>query len=664
MPQPTPSTVPFTRPHWSAAAASILAMATLWDAKHQFFGLPILASAIVIAMLIRPRLPRQPLIVWLVRLTVLATIYLTALDPVHFRGNPWDLDPEYLNLFGYLCAAELAFQFWLKRPRPPNGEILVLSMFVLVNGCAVYEVRRWWASTPVWFAAPIYAVLLATWLRNFRPRPPQPQPRARPRFIAMRWLAIGIALEVGLFTALGVRAYGDRISIFPFHNLLGTRSQPVGLSRTPRLAPSANDGPSLARALRIDGPFSAGHLRAMSFDDYVNGNWLVSPDLRAIQSLSRQQLHADAPGPRLTVTRFAALDGLLPAPLWAAGIAPPIDAQVNCDAAPTLRQPMFDDAPEPYHIILGPNDRHQGPLASPPTEQQRKFFLAVPTSIAPFLHDLATRIANQPDPAQRAAAIEQYLLLHYAYSLNIPASKGDPLIEFLFNRKTGHCQYFASAAVLLCRSAGVPARFVTGFYAHERAGEGSIIVRQRDAHAWAEVWIEGTGWITLDATPGSGRPDGLYGDIGWWQRLQEWVQDRFADFKLWLASLGWPKIILGVALIVIGGATLKWLFDTLRAWRPKRPRQRAIYPHGHLASIAIAFDRLLRRRGRPCASNQTWSEHLQQLDASPTSRLNLQLARDFVHRYQLARFGRSSPDADVAELQQILGSLNDHNRPH
>lgn len=81
---------------------------------------------------------------------------------------------------------------------------------------------------------------------------------------------------------------------------------------------------------------------------------------------------------------------------------------------------------------------------------------------------------------------------------------------FLLRSREGYCTYFATALTLLCRMEGIPARYVTGFTAD--AGEESI-VRARDAHAWCEIYLNGFGWLTLDATPAQNESgDGAQGD--------------------------------------------------------------------------------------------------------------------------------------------------------
>jgi protein-glutamine gamma-glutamyltransferase len=110
---------------------------------------------------------------------------------------------------------------------------------------------------------------------------------------------------------------------------------------------------------------------------------------------------------------------------------------------------------------------------------------------------------------ERALAIERFLNRNYRYSMdNESASALDPLKSFLFDSRSGHCEYFATAQAVMMRVAGIPSRVVNGF----RRGEynnwnGHFVVRQSDAHSWVEGYFEGVGWVEFDPTPPDLRPD-------------------------------------------------------------------------------------------------------------------------------------------------------------
>jgi len=120
----------------------------------------------------------------------------------------------------------------------------------------------------------------------------------------------------------------------------------------------------------------------------------------------------------------------------------------------------------------------------------------------------ASVTAPAPNDFEKARLLESYLRTTFGYTLELPSSiPEDPIANFLFNRKQGHCEYFASSMALMLRTQGIPSRVVNGF----RGGEfnsvtGSYIVRARDAHSWVEAYFPGTGWVPFDPTPASPEP--------------------------------------------------------------------------------------------------------------------------------------------------------------
>lgn len=143
-----------------------------------------------------------------------------------------------------------------------------------------------------------------------------------------------------------------------------------------------------------------------------------------------------------------------------------------------------------------------------------KRYLQLPT-LNPEVMELTRQIVqNVNTPHERVTAIKQHLLQNYRYRLDVgSAVSARPLEEFLFQRKTGYCEHYATAMVIMLRIAGIPARLVTGFLATEWNDFGNYFtVRQQDAHAWVEVFFPLSGWITVDPTPAAGAaPSGL-----WW----------------------------------------------------------------------------------------------------------------------------------------------------
>jgi protein-glutamine gamma-glutamyltransferase len=139
-------------------------------------------------------------------------------------------------------------------------------------------------------------------------------------------------------------------------------------------------------------------------------------------------------------------------------------------------------------------------------------YLQLPEKLDPRIGPLATTIilhANASNRYDAAKAIESYLQREYPYSFDMKASGPDPLADFLFNVKTGHCEYFASAMVILLRTHGIAARIVNGFTSGEyNDAAGAYTVRQANAHSWVEVYFPETrSWVTFDPTPPAGRTE-------------------------------------------------------------------------------------------------------------------------------------------------------------
>jgi transglutaminase-like putative cysteine protease len=117
--------------------------------------------------------------------------------------------------------------------------------------------------------------------------------------------------------------------------------------------------------------------------------------------------------------------------------------------------------------------------------------------------DLAKRWASESNDT--AAIVNRALQFfnheEFVYTLTPPLTIGDPVDDFLFNSRSGFCEHYASAFVVLMRAAGIPARVVTGYQGGEINPVGDyMIIRQREAHAWAEVWTEAGGWRRVDPT--------------------------------------------------------------------------------------------------------------------------------------------------------------------
>lgn len=142
-------------------------------------------------------------------------------------------------------------------------------------------------------------------------------------------------------------------------------------------------------------------------------------------------------------------------------------------------------------------------------------YTALPAGVNSGVYALAVELTKDSrSAAEKALAIEEYLAQNYRYTLEggVPAAGQDFVSYFLLESKEGYCSYFASAMTVLCRIAGLPARYVEG-YAVKAEADGTTIVTGEDAHAWVEVYLKGLGWTAFDPTATAAqRQDGQSAD--------------------------------------------------------------------------------------------------------------------------------------------------------
>ena len=136
----------------------------------------------------------------------------------------------------------------------------------------------------------------------------------------------------------------------------------------------------------------------------------------------------------------------------------------------------------------------------------KEAYLQIPDSVTPRLTTLAKEVTTQfNSPYEKAKALEKFLYTNYNYTIEtvFHSYDGDILETFLFDKKYGHCEYFATSMTMMLRSIGVPSRLVTGYVASTyNPLTGYYEVRPINGHAWSEAWIEPFGWIMFEPTPG------------------------------------------------------------------------------------------------------------------------------------------------------------------
>jgi protein-glutamine gamma-glutamyltransferase len=332
---------------------------------------------------------------------------------------------------------------------------------------------------------------------------------------------------------------------------------------------------------------------------------------------------------------------------------------------------------EAYSLLEEPPD-FAPPLYPPPKLplDARERYLQLPT-LDPRIPALAREwTAGLATELERVRAIERHLRHDYSYTLELPSREiADPLAHFLFERRKGHCEYFASAMTVLLRTLGIPARLATGFQSGVyNSMTGLWLIRASDAHTWVEAWVPGRGWATFDPTPPD--PDssmaltarlGLYLDAAqtFWQqwvvsydagqqgsladRMEQgarrlgihWidsVEGAGANWNTWTFAWLRRNGIRGGIVLAIGLAL--WAFGPplLRLIRMRRRVERVRRGQASVADATLLYERMLRIAKRHGYQKPVWftpAEFAASLAGSPLGGH----VGEFTSAYNALRFG-------------------------
>jgi len=176
----------------------------------------------------------------------------------------------------------------------------------------------------------------------------------------------------------------------------------------------------------------------------------------------------------------------------------PEGSYLNPDHALQAYRPL--SAMTRWRVQSAPPARYEADLSP----DVRRYALRLPTGFNPRTIALAHQWRAQAGAGNDAAIVDRalaWIRSDFAYTLETPLLGRNTVDEFLFDQKAGFCEHFSSSFVVLMRAAGIPARVVTGYTGGYRNPLGNYwLVRRSDAHAWAEVWLRGRGWVRVDPT--------------------------------------------------------------------------------------------------------------------------------------------------------------------
>jgi hypothetical protein len=370
--------------------------------------------------------------------------------------------------------------------------------------------------------------------------------------------------------------------------------------------------------LRAKGASPPGYLRGRIYQYYCDGHWSVS--LRSTLKEARREVNLEGlalnafhlPGKRGRGQSGNASDGrggtsvdIYPTSSCLANfLFLPGDIRKVEIVADRLRysedgffSPKDWESDGGYTVWM--DSSHPGAAAYPlPSSPSPLFYLGTPKELEPLLDRALLDIfgcsptganARRFTDTEKTARVVDFFRTRFTYTLKpeIPPRGEDPLISFLSKTRAGHCELFATSAVLLLRRMGVRTRYVAGLLCREAHPSGGYYVaRLRDAHAWLEAYSSEEGrWILVDPTPPADGP--LAGGGGTWGFWNAWVDRLKQAFAEAFAAARRGYVARAIVSLVVGLASIVWdVLGTLP---------------GTLAALAVFaflfFSRWRRRRG-------------------------------------------------------------------
>jgi transglutaminase-like putative cysteine protease len=286
----------------------------------------------------------------------------------------------------------------------------------------------------------------------------------------------------------------------------------------------------------------------------------------------------------------------------------------------------------------------------PPAVMAR--YTSLPDSVPERIFELAQHAAGQTATAYDQAKALEAFLRQYPYSLEVelPPAGRDPVDYFLFDLQAGYCDYYASAMVVMARSLGLPARLAGGYLAQPAVG-GQQIIKQKNAHSWAEVYFAGYGWLEFEPTaafPAESSPPPLPGEPGFLdsetivETVAPSIPEPQADGSgyLWLLAL--------VPLWLAGW----WLW---RAYQLRRaaPADPAAWAYQQLQFRARRLGQDVQLSQTPAEFSDAFLCYLKKLDRGRMVR-QLQLTqiepevRSLTSTYARRQYARQKPPAEAA----------------
>lgn len=602
----------------------------------------------------------------------------------------------YFHGLTYLLIYTLTIRYFTRRQDRDDILILLLSLLEISAASIMTISISFLLSLVLYLVSAMSALMLLSLRREYRASlPPESDAlkRSQTQDLHQSFFGYSFGTAVAVFAAGFVIFFLiPRMGRSLFSWSTGIHSRVSGFSDTVEMGSVGNLMQSEALVMRFSAdpmPSPPHYLRGNALDHYDGRRWTDTAGIRRIRYFRYEETVELRPVTNLaeTIKQEIVLEPIDSSVLFALPHAVAVQAPFKFRGILTyendyfgypLATPIFDRTI--YNAwSVPPTPLEQACLAPPEKElpsRDGEIYLQLPSGTADISRLARQAAGDAQSPCEQAARVRDFLSRNYAYDLNTPSDQADdPVGDFLFNSRRGYCQHFATAMVLMLRSLGIPARLATGFLADEfNSVDRYYLVRESDAHTWAEMLAPNGEWVMVEPTPSSAllqqHNDGPF----------KWVKDMFDSLRFrwdrWVVDLNLrdqvqlaasfrqrgamatrgviglpgrisallrqPAAAVLVAALIIGIALWTRLSD-----RNRPTRERA------LSGLRREYRRLLRlaeRKTRRRRESETLSEFAAAVSASRPD-----AARPFTAAtaaYQRVRFGRMPVENQAVQAIQ------------
>ncbi len=675
------------RSRWPVVFGALLLLwCAWWYCREASQGLLFLAAGLAAWAVAQPR-ARPATARWVVWGGIVITVACLAANVT--RLVPPESAPEELRTLDRVITVVFAWGLTALFFRPSiDGVTLVaaaglpMAMAVLARGENEPGAAAGFGLLIVWgFVALVTAADLAQRLTQ-ADSTERPGPGLREWGCRVVLLAVLAALAFGLRLPVEKAARGVQKALFGWMmvsdraprrragDLLLTRLPPSDFGRRTRAV-------LLIRAERLPG-----YLREEVFVRYQAGRWAAgkpesplkeAPTAAADSRQGRYALTAEPVSGTCAVWRVEVVAPALVTRFCLPGRA----VELACEGAPPLGDTngmvaAKEALPDRYDLAVAPGRLIESAYPQPGGFSDPAY-LEIPAPLAAAVSNWVSAcegLASAPTTGAALSRAERYFASHFAYRLGLKMrATPDPLMEFMA-RKEGSCTLFASAAALMFRSCGMPSRLVSGYVSGGwHPWLKRWVVREREAHAWVEVWDRASGrWLVADPTPPDGRPDAfrppgklrLAFDLvaAGWKRSLAYL--RGANFLEVIADLGAAlALLLWEAAASLPGAVVAAGFGALW-WLRRRARRQKLTPaerlRAELARAMASFERRAVAAHQRRRRSESWSAWLRRIGPELSSGRADEL-RGWVDSYQALRYQvRLDETAALAWLARVRGA--------